>query len=33
MTYASNNNLLKEFKKYSNFSFVKCDINDLEFFI
>ena len=31
MTYASNNNLLKEFKKYSNFSFVKCDINDLEF--
>ena len=31
MTYASNKNLLKEFKKYSNFSFVKCDINDLEF--
>lgn len=31
MTYASNNNLLKEFNKYSNFSFVKCDINDLEF--
>jgi dTDP-glucose 4,6-dehydratase len=31
MTYASNNNLLKEFKKYPNFSFVKCDINDLEF--
>tara|TARA_R110000796_G_scaffold248736_1_gene375776 strand:- start:3826 stop:4785 length:960 start_codon:yes stop_codon:yes gene_type:complete len=31
MTYASNNNLLKEFNKYSNFSFVKCDINNLEF--
>ncbi len=31
MTYASNKDLLKEFKKYSNFSFVKCDINDLEF--
>ena len=31
MTYASNNNLLDEFKKYPNFSFVKCDINDLEF--
>tara|TARA_R110001632_G_scaffold64603_2_gene153496 strand:+ start:1946 stop:2902 length:957 start_codon:yes stop_codon:yes gene_type:complete len=31
MTYASNKGLLKEFKKYSNFSFVKCDINDLEF--
>ena len=31
MTYASNNTLLKEFKKYPNFSFVKCDINDLEF--
>ena len=31
MTYASNNDLLKEFKKYSNFSFVKCDINDIEF--
>jgi len=31
MTYASNKELLKEFKKYSNFSFVKCDINDLEF--
>ena len=31
MTYASNNNLLDEFNKYSNFSFVKCDINDLEF--
>ena len=31
MTYASNKDLLKEFKKYPNFSFVKCDINDLEF--
>ena len=31
MTYASNNTLLKEFENYSNFSFVKCDINDLEF--
>ena len=31
MTYASNNDLLKEFKKYYNFSFVQCDINDLEF--
>jgi dTDP-glucose 4,6-dehydratase len=31
MTYASNKNLLTEFKKYPNFSFVKCDINDLEF--
>ena len=31
MTYASNNNLLDEFNKYTNFSFVKCDINDLEF--
>jgi dTDP-glucose 4,6-dehydratase len=31
MTYAANKELLKEFKKYSNFSFVKCDINDLEF--
>tara|TARA_R110000744_G_scaffold58232_1_gene121519 strand:+ start:4797 stop:5747 length:951 start_codon:yes stop_codon:yes gene_type:complete len=31
MTYAANNNLLKEFKKYPNFSFVHCDINDLKF--
>ena len=31
ITYASNKNLLTEFKKYPNFSFVKCDINDLEF--
>jgi dTDP-glucose 4,6-dehydratase len=31
MTYASNKDLLNEFNKYDNFSFVKCDINDLEF--
>jgi dTDP-glucose 4,6-dehydratase len=31
MTYAANKNLLEEFKKYSNFSFVHCDINDLTF--
>ena len=31
MTYASNNKLLKEFEKYPNFSFLKCDINDIEF--
>ena len=31
MTYASNKNLLTEFEKFPNFSFVKCDINDLEF--
>tara|TARA_R110000772_G_scaffold123661_1_gene230045 strand:+ start:6596 stop:7552 length:957 start_codon:yes stop_codon:yes gene_type:complete len=31
MTYASNNTLLGEFQKYPNFSFVKCDINNLEF--
>jgi dTDP-glucose 4,6-dehydratase len=31
MTYASNKNLLDEFKKYPNFSFVHCDINDLKF--
>lgn len=31
MTYASNKNLLEEFKKYPNFSFVHCDINDLKF--
>jgi len=31
MTYCSNDNLLKEFKNYPNFSFVRCDINDLEF--
>jgi dTDP-glucose 4,6-dehydratase len=31
MTYAANKDLLKEFKKYPNFSFVNCDINDLKF--
>tara|TARA_R110001606_G_scaffold393300_2_gene563098 strand:+ start:177 stop:1133 length:957 start_codon:yes stop_codon:yes gene_type:complete len=31
ITYAANINLLKKFEKYPNFSFVKCDINDLEF--
>ena len=31
MTYAANKHLLEEFNKYDNFSFVKCDINDLEF--
>jgi|TARA_R110000796_G_scaffold140149_2_gene256282 dTDP-glucose 4,6-dehydratase len=31
MTYASNIDLLEEFKLYPNFSFIKCDINDLEF--
>jgi dTDP-glucose 4,6-dehydratase len=31
MTYAANKNFLEEFYKYSNFSFVECDINDLEF--
>ena len=31
MTYASNKQLLKEFNKYPNFSFVNCDINDLNF--
>jgi len=31
MTYASNKDLLDEFKKYSNFSFVHCDINELTF--
>ena len=30
-TYASNKALLNEFKKYDNFSFVDCDINDLKF--
>lgn len=32
MTYASRKELLQEFNSYSNFSFVHCDINDLEFF-
>ena len=31
ITYAANKHLLKEFNSYDNFSFVKCDINDLEF--
>ena len=31
MTYAANKHLLTQFKKYSNFSFVKCDINELTF--
>jgi dTDP-glucose 4,6-dehydratase len=31
MTYAANKHLLDEFKKYENFSFVHCDINDLKF--
>ena len=31
MTYASNKDLLEEFNKYPNFSFVRCDINDLKF--
>ena len=31
MTYAANKHLLTQFKKYPNFSFVKCDINELTF--
>jgi dTDP-glucose 4,6-dehydratase len=31
ITYAANQDLLKEFNKYPNFSFVHCDINDLKF--
>jgi dTDP-glucose 4,6-dehydratase len=31
MTYASNKDLLKEFEKFPNFSFMECDINDIEF--
>lgn len=31
ITYASNPELLDEFYTYNNFSFTKCDINDLEF--
>lgn len=31
ITYASNKELLEEFKQYHNFSFVHCDINDLKF--
>lgn len=31
ITYAANKELLEEFKKYNNFSFVHSDINDLKF--
>ena len=31
MTYAANKTLLDEFSQYENFSFVHCDINELEF--
>ena len=31
ITYAARKDLLNEFKKYPNFSFVHCDINDLKF--
>jgi len=31
ITYAANKDLLKEFNKHPNFSFVHCDINDLAF--
>lgn len=31
ITYAANTDLLDEFNRYSNFSFVHCDINDLKF--
>lgn len=31
ITYAANTDLLSEFNKYKNFSFVYCDINDLKF--
>lgn len=31
ITYAANDELLKEFNSFKNFSFVKCDINDLKF--
>lgn len=31
ITYAANPDLLNEFNKYDNFSFVQCDINDLKF--
>jgi dTDP-glucose 4,6-dehydratase len=31
ISYAANKQLLDEFKKYPNFSFVHCDINDLKF--
>jgi dTDP-glucose 4,6-dehydratase len=31
ITYAANKDLLEEFEKHKNFSFVNCDINDLKF--
>lgn len=31
ITYAANEDLLEEFRKHKNFSFVHCDINDLKF--
>jgi len=31
ITYAANDELLEEFNKHKNFSFVHCDINDLKF--
>jgi len=31
ITYVANTDLLYEFKKYDNFSFINCDINDIEF--
>jgi len=31
ITYAANKDLLDEFNRYKNFSFVHCDINDLKF--
>lgn len=31
VTYAANQDLLNEFGKYSNFSFIKSDINDIKF--
>jgi dTDP-glucose 4,6-dehydratase len=31
ITYAANKDLLEEFSKHKNFSFVQCDINDLKF--
>ena len=31
ITYASDKSLLEEFESYPNFSFVHCDINDLDF--
>ena len=31
LTYASDRDLLREFRDYENFSFVECDINDLKF--